>query len=32
MKKSSLFQWYKRFKEGGEYVKDNVKFGRPKTH
>jgi hypothetical protein len=31
MKMSSVFQWYKRFKEGREDVKDE-RTGHPKTH
>jgi hypothetical protein len=32
MKKSSVFEWRKRFKEGREDVKDDKRTGRPKTH
>jgi hypothetical protein len=32
MKKSSVFEWRKRFKEGRENVKDDESTGRPKTH
>jgi transposase len=32
MKKSSVFEWHKRFKEGREDVKDDKRTGRPKTH
>jgi hypothetical protein len=32
MKKSSVFDWHKRFKEGREDVKDNGRTGCPKTH
>jgi hypothetical protein len=32
MKKSSVFEWHKRFKEGREYVKDDKRTGNPKTH
>jgi hypothetical protein len=32
MKKSSVFEWHKRFKEGWEDVKDDKKTGLPKTH
>jgi transposase len=31
MKKSSVIEWHKRFKEGREDVKDE-RTGRPKTH
>jgi transposase len=31
-KKSSVFEWHKRFKEGLEDVKDDERTGRPKTH
>jgi hypothetical protein len=31
MKKSSVFEWHERFKEGREDVKDK-RTGRPKTH
>jgi hypothetical protein len=31
-KKSSVFEWHKRFKEGREDVKDDERTGRPKTH
>jgi hypothetical protein len=32
MKKPSVFEWHKRFKEGWEDVKDNERTGCPKTH
>jgi predicted transposase YdaD len=32
MKKSSVFELHKRFKEGREDVKDGERTGRPKTH
>jgi hypothetical protein len=32
MKKSSVFESHKRFKEGREDVKDDERTGRPKTH
>jgi hypothetical protein len=32
MKKSSVSEWHKRFKEGREDVKDDERIGRPKTH
>jgi hypothetical protein len=32
MKKSSVFEWHKRFKEGREDVKDDERTGHPKTH
>jgi hypothetical protein len=32
MKKPSVFEWHKRFKEGQEDVKDDERTGRPKTH
>jgi hypothetical protein len=32
MKKASVFEWHKRFKEGREDVKDDERTGRPKTH
>jgi transposase len=32
MKKSIVFEWHKRFKEGREDVKDDERTGRPKTH
>jgi hypothetical protein len=31
MKKSSVFEWHKRFKEGREDVKDDKRNGCPKT-
>jgi transposase len=31
MKKSSVYEWHKRCKEGREDVKDNERTGRPKT-
>jgi hypothetical protein len=32
MKRSSVFEWHKRFKEGREDVKGDKRTGRPKTH
>jgi hypothetical protein len=32
MKKSRVFEWHKRFKEGREDVKDDEITGRPKTN
>jgi transposase len=32
MKKSSVFEWHKRFKDGREDVKDDERTRRPKTH
>jgi hypothetical protein len=32
MKKSSVCEWHKRFKEGREDVKDDERTGHPKTH
>jgi hypothetical protein len=32
MKTSSVFEWYKRFKEGREDVKDDERTGHLKTH
>jgi hypothetical protein len=32
MKKSSVFEWHKRFKEGQEDVKDDERTGRLKTY
>jgi hypothetical protein len=32
MKKSSVFEWHKRFKEGREDVKDDERIGCPKSH
>jgi hypothetical protein len=32
MKKSGVFEWHKRFKEGREDVKDDERTGRPKIH
>jgi hypothetical protein len=32
VKKSSVFEWHKKFKEGWEDVKDNKRTGRLKTH
>jgi hypothetical protein len=32
MKKSSGFEWHKRFKEGQEDVEGDNRNGRPKTH
>jgi hypothetical protein len=31
MKKSSVSEWHKRFKEGQEHVKDDERTGRRKT-
>jgi hypothetical protein len=31
MKKSSVFEWHRRFKEGREGVQDNPRSGEPKT-
>jgi transposase len=31
MKKTSVFEWHKRFKEGRDDVKDDQRSGRPKT-
>ncbi|CAI9587884.1 unnamed protein product [Staurois parvus] len=31
MKKSSVFEWHKRFKEGREDVHDDARSGQPKT-
>jgi transposase len=31
MKKSSVFDWHRRFKEGGEDVQDDPRNGQPKT-
>jgi len=31
MKKSSVFEWHRRFKEGREDVQDNPRSGQPKT-
>jgi transposase len=31
IKKSSVFEWHKRFTEGREDVKDDERIGRPKT-
>jgi hypothetical protein len=31
MKKSSVFEWHKSFKEGREDVNDDERTGRPKT-
>jgi hypothetical protein len=31
MKKLSVFEWYRRFKEGREDVQDNPRSGQPKT-
>ena len=30
MNRASVFEWYKRFKEGREFVKDDERFGRSK--
>jgi hypothetical protein len=32
MKKSSVFEWHKRFREGQEDKKDDERTGCPKTH
>jgi hypothetical protein len=32
MKKLSVFEWQKRFKEGRENVKGDERIGCPKTH
>jgi hypothetical protein len=32
MKKLSVFEWHKRFKQGWEEMKDDERTGRPKTH
>jgi hypothetical protein len=32
MKKSSVSEWHKGFKEGPEDLKDDERTGRPKTH
>jgi uncharacterized cysteine cluster protein YcgN (CxxCxxCC family) len=32
MKKSSVFEWHKKFKGGREDVKDDERTGRLKTH
>jgi hypothetical protein len=32
MKKSSVFEWYKRFKDGLENVKDDERSCRPRSH
>jgi hypothetical protein len=32
MKRLSVFEWHKKFKEGQEDVKDDKRTGRPKTH
>jgi hypothetical protein len=31
MKKWSVFEWHRRFKEGREIVKDDLRSGKPKT-
>jgi len=31
MKKTSVFEWHRRFKEGREDVQDNPRIGQPKT-
>jgi hypothetical protein len=31
MKNSSVVEWHRRFKEGGENVKDDSRSGQPKT-
>ena len=31
MKKSSVFEWHRRFKEGREDVQDDQRSGQPKT-
>jgi transposase len=30
MKESSVFEWHRRFKEGGEDVQDDPRIGQPK--
>ena len=30
MNRASVFEWHKRFKEGGESVRDDVRCGRSK--
>jgi hypothetical protein len=32
MKKSGVSDWYKRFKEGREYVEDDERSGHPRSH
>jgi transposase len=32
MKKSSVFEWHRRFREGREDVQDDPRSGQPKTH
>jgi hypothetical protein len=32
MKKSSVFEWYKRFKVCREYMEDEERSGRPRSH
>jgi hypothetical protein len=32
VKKSSVFEWHRPFKEGREDVKDDPRSGQPKTH
>jgi len=32
MKKSSVFEWHKRFKEGHEIVEDDDRSGRSRSH
>jgi hypothetical protein len=32
MKKSTVFEWHKRFEEGREEVKEDERTGRPKIH
>jgi hypothetical protein len=32
MKKSNVFEWHERFKEGRDGVKDDKRTGLPKTH
>ena len=32
MKKSSVFEWHRRFKEGLEDVQDDSGIGQPKSH
>ncbi len=31
MKKSQVYEWHKRFREGGVEIKDNARSGRPTT-
>ena len=30
MNRALIFEWYKRFKEGREYVRDDERYGRSK--